>query len=378
MKTNRKTLAALFVGIAIIISTLLFGAFHFGMEYYVHTNATKEIQQMIRWYQDEDYDFDDDDDTRLYALLFYPSYYHDDSANVDDYYYKIETNIMHWVEKNAEPEKIYRVQLNNGQYYIEYTRRLEEPAIIYVDTTPEFRLINNISLVLGVLVFLAIIGSGSVGLVVGTRIEKDRNQQKEFFENASHELKTPLMVIEGYSDGLAKGMIPIDTGTSIIHEEVEKMTGLVNEILSISRLESGETKIQKEEVSLEELIENSLYPLQYQAQQKGIQVESHIEDQMIMADPVQMDKAISNLFNNALRYADKIIRIEAGQKGISISNDGQLPDPKSLEHLFDRFYTGKNGNTGIGLALTKEIVQKHGWKISVQIVSDMIKFTIHF
>ena len=378
MKTNRKTLAALFVGIAIIISALLFGAFHFGMEYYVHTNATKEIQQMIRWYQDEDYDFDDDDDTRLYALLFYPSYYHDDSANVDDYYYKIETNIMHWVEKNAEPEKIYRVQLNNGQYYIEYTRRLEEPAIIYVDTTPEFRLINNISLVLGVLVFLAIIGSGSVGLVVGTRIEKDRNQQKEFFENASHELKTPLMVIEGYSDGLAKGMIPIDTGTSIIHQEVEKMTGLVNEILSISRLESGETKIQKEEVSLEELIENSLYPLQYQAQQKGIQVESHIEDQMIMADPVQMDKAISNLFNNALRYADKIIRVEAGQKDISISNDGQLPDPASLDHLFDRFYTGKNGNTGIGLALTKEIVQKHGWKISVQIVSDMIKFTIHF
>lgn len=380
MKTNRITFTAVFVGIALLASSLLFAAFRIGMDYHVNNNATEAIEEVIRWFEDPEYISQTDESTRLYAIMFYVEdiEFSKENGIIEDYYYENEYKIMQWVKKHAEPEEIYRIRINNKEFFVEYTDRLEGPAIVYVDTTPEYNLIHNISLILLFVLFLAILGAGSAGFVFGTRIEKDRKQQKEFFENASHELKTPLMVIDGYSDGIAKGMVPVETGTSIIHQEVDKMTSLVNEILSISRLESGATVLHKEDISLQELIENSLYPLEYQAQRKGIKVESRIEDTLISADPVQMDKAISNLFNNALRYADTTIQIDADQRGIRIRNDGPCPNEETLKHMFDRFYTGENGNTGIGLALTKEIVQKHGWKIQAKTVSGMVEFYIQF
>ncbi len=295
-----------------------------------------------------------------------------------DYY---SENIVNWWQSNdSEPMEMYKVEMDETTLFVSWKEAADgRIQFYYVNATSETEMIKTISLVMYIIMAVCIVGATLIGFFVGKKIENDQAKQKQFFENASHELKTPLMSIQGYAEGLQEGVIA-DTkeATNVILSETDKMTNLVNDILSLSRLESGAYKLNKEEVEMYSFLAECLTSMEASINSKDLRVGLEVGDGLpsIEADRVQLEKAVRNILSNAIRYAEKEINISYDGKVLTIWDDGTPISEDSLKHLFERFYTGKNGNTGIGMSLTKEIVEQHGWKIKAENVDGGAQFVI--
>ena len=191
--------------------------------------------------------------------------------------------------------------------------------------------------------------------------EKNQNQ---FFQNASHELRTPLMSIQGYAEGLKLGVFTPDNATDVILDESKKMTELVNDVLYLSRLNTGkESELKLTSVAIDEMILGCTHRVKIIAEKANKQVIIDLEstkDLSIITDQKKLERAIINILTNAIRYAALKILIKTyicdNKLHITITNDGPKINKKDLPHIFDRFYKGASGNTGLGLAITKEII----------------------
>lgn len=219
---------------------------------------------------------------------------------------------------------------------------------------------------------------GSIeGYFIGGRLEKDKLSQKQFFENTSHELKTPLTSIRGYAEGIEMGIITDYKKTGrVITAQTEKMSRLIEEILYVAKLESGALTLDKEYLEISEFIENCLMPLEGAVMSRGIEVGLDLNKDKVFADPDRLEHALTNLLTNALKYARSRIDISYSDKALKIHNDCSSLTKEELKHIFDRFHTGKGGSTGIGLALAKEIIELHGWTIRADSEGDGITFTV--
>lgn len=253
----------------------------------------------------------------------------------------------------------------------------EISVIGYVDVTGELKMIRNMNIF-----FLAaaavICAVGSVeGYLIGRRLEQNQLSQKRFFENTSHELKTPLTAIRGYAEGIGTGVITDYKKTGlVIASQTEKMSRLVEDILMISKLESGAMTLEKEPLRLGEFIENCLMPLEGAVMSRGLEVTLELAEGTVSADPDRLDMAVSNLLTNAVKYARSRLEIRFDGRTVTIANDSAQLTDEEVGHIFERFYTGKNGSTGIGLALAKDIIELHGWGISARSSGDGIEFVI--
>jgi signal transduction histidine kinase len=278
-----------------------------------------------------------------------------------------------------------KVDLGNHQYFVAQIKNITDLKhsrgiwLVYVDVTAENVLIQRIDIyMLVIMAFYAVIAC-FCGIRIGITMERGQERQKKFFENASHELKTPLMSIQGYAEGIYYGIIPDQKhAVSVIMSETDKMATLVDEILCLSRIESGEANLHLETVSVQEVLNNCLVSLESVIRKKGLQVETHLSEGTIQADAAQLETAVTNLLTNAVKYAESRIVISYDEKTLSIWNHGRELSKEEAVHIFDRFYIGKNGSTGIGLALTKEIIERHGGKIAVENRANGPQFTVHF
>ena len=204
-------------------------------------------------------------------------------------------------------------------------------------------------------------------------IDANQHSQKIFFQNASHELRTPLMSIQGYAEGIREGVVP-DTkaAAAIIQTESGKMKDLVDDILTLARVEDFKQALELEDLSISDLLYDVSWRLKSKADSAGLTFvhDFKVTDDQVLGDEALLERAITNILNNALRYARTriVLSIQAAEDGleINLSNDGEAIDPDDVGHIFERFYKGKNGNFGIGLAMTKEIIERHGGRISVQ------------
>ena len=332
---------------------------------------------------EEELDEDSDDDTNWWDE-FWDSIFNDDYWNSEDVmqaYYSEE--ISAWWE-TAQPEEysLNKVEVNGKTLYVSWAKDAEKESKIrfyYVNVSSEEQLIKTVSISLYIIMAICLAGACLAGFFMGKMIETDQNRQKQFFENASHELKTPLMSIQGYAEGLQAGIITEpEKATKVILNETDKMTGLVNDILSISRLESGAYKLKKEPVFMQEFLSECLTSMEASIYEKCLRVSFDVAPYAIEADRTQFEKAVRNILSNAIRYARTEIRIWFDGKKLIIWDDGTPISEESLKHLFERFYTGQNGNTGIGMSLTKEIVEQHGWKIKAENTAAGAQFVITF
>ncbi|SFE22538.1 HAMP domain-containing sensor histidine kinase [Peptostreptococcus sp. D1] len=222
----------------------------------------------------------------------------------------------------------------------------------------------------------------AVDLVNDSLLKKEKIQQ-EFFQNASHQLRTPLMSIQGYREGYESGIIAKAEALDVIRKQTEKMSKLVEEILYISRFEERELDLSK--VDLSQLLLQSCdfnRPID-----RNIEVEFDLEEKIIAeVDEKSIEKVFDNLFSNAFRHCCHrvIVKIYTIKKSVSacseiiiqISNDGRLIDKRDLSRIFDRFYKGYGGNTGLGLSIAKDILKKHQGNITVEVDSEFNRFTI--
>lgn len=213
--------------------------------------------------------------------------------------------------------------------------------------------------------------------------EKIDEMRKEFLANVSHELKTPIALIQGYAEGLKMG-INDDAESKefycdVIMDEANKMNDMVKKLLSLNELEFGNTPVQMERFDISELIYNFLQSMELILEQNGIKVECEVKRPIyVWADELQIEEVFRNYITNAINHAsgEKIIRITAEKQEesirISVFNTGNPIPEDSMPYIWDKFYkvdkarTREYGGSGVGLSIVKAVMeginQKYGVK----------------
>ena len=243
----------------------------------------------------------------------------------------------------------------------------EEPYsyIMYIDIGPITRYIVTLNWAF----FAVLVAISSVMCLLGFRfgrdIEKEAERQQTFFQNASHELKTPLMAIQGYAEGIQAGVMDTASAAEVILEESDRMTELVDELLDISKIDMGRQPLTLSEMDVRELLYDSIRAVEPTAAAGGITITPDFPETPIMVscDDTRLRRAVTNILSNGVRYARSELRLtcraDKRHVTIRIQDDGDGIAEADLPHIFDRFYMGKSGKSGIGLALTKEIIHLH-------------------
>ena len=246
----------------------------------------------------------------------------------------------------------------------------EEPYsyIMYIDIGPITRYIVTLNWVF----FAVLLAISSVMCLLGFRfgrdIEKEAERQQTFFQNASHELKTPLMAIQGYAEGIQAGVMDAGSAADVILEESDRMTELVEELLDISKIDMGRQRLTLSETDIRELLYDGIRAVEPIAAD-GIAIVPDFPEEpvMVSCDDTQLRRAVTNILSNGVRYARSELRLtcraDKRHVTIRIQDDGDGIAEEDIPHIFDRFYMGRSGKSGIGLALTKEIIQLHKGEI---------------
>ncbi len=237
--------------------------------------------------------------------------------------------------------------------------------IMYIDIGPITRYIVTLNWAF----FAVLLAISSVMCLLGFRfgrdIEKEAERQQTFFQNASHELKTPLMAIQGYAEGIQAGVMDAGGAAEVILAESDRMTELVEELLDISKIDMGRQRPTLSEMDIRELLYDSIRAVEPAVSAGGIAIVPDFPEEpvMVSCDDTRLRRAVTNILSNGVRYARSELRLTccADKRNVTIriQDDGDGIATEDLPHIFDRFYMGKSGKSGIGLALTREIIHLH-------------------
>ncbi len=216
------------------------------------------------------------------------------------------------------------------------------------------------------------------------KLNAQDESQRSFFQNVSHELRTPLQIIKSQTEAVQVGLTPFNTAAQTIHTEVDNLSQLVDDILVLSRLESKSNELIKSKNDLRETISSMSERYRSLANQKNIAFNFEFDLKPVYFDynESSMEKVISNLLSNALRYANHTITLRCMSQNdwilIEIEDDGDGILEENIPYLFDRFYKDKTGQYGIGLSIVQSIIHSYNGHIDVKSNPGKTCFTILF
>ncbi len=235
--------------------------------------------------------------------------------------------------------------------------------------------------------------SGPDGTVTGvlavlndvTRVHKLENIRREFVANVSHELKTPITTIKGYIETLLDGALESEPDgrrfLGIIEKHTDRMNAIVQDLLSLSRLEQVATGMEQEPLDLVLVVKQAIAFCQSRAEQRQCSVMVRgVESCAMKGDPALLEHAVINLVDNAIKYGksgkEVHVVIERDDKSVAIRviDQGDGIASEHLSRIFERFYrvdkarSARTGGTGLGLAIVKHVAQVHGGVAQVQSV----------
>ena len=212
-------------------------------------------------------------------------------------------------------------------------------------------------------------------------IVKNCHVRQEFTANVSHELKTPLTSISGYSELIENGMATQEDTIRFageIHKSSQRLLTLINDIIELSELDSSESKVAMETVNIYDIAKNCVEMLKFNAKDHGVNLKFEGTPCNITANKMMMEELVYNLLSNAIRYnreggsatvrVNKIldrVNLEVLDTGIGISKENQ-------KRIFERFYrvdksrSKSTGGTGLGLAIVKHILIKHNAQLELE------------
>ena len=215
--------------------------------------------------------------------------------------------------------------------------------------------------------------------------------RKEFLSNVSHELKTPIALIQGYAEGLKEGIN--DDAESrefycdVIMDESAKMNTMVKKLLTLNQLEFGNEVVNMERFDITALIKNYIASSDILLKQKGITVRMEdYEPVYVWGDEFRVEEVFMNYFTNAINYAlrEKVIDVKILCKDkkvrVSVFNTGNPIPEESLEHLWEKFYkvdkarTREYGGSGIGLSIVKAIMESMNQQYGVENYDNGVEF----
>jgi signal transduction histidine kinase len=209
------------------------------------------------------------------------------------------------------------------------------------------------------------------------QLKQHDNMQKEFINVAAHELRTPIQTIVGYCEMM--DIIPknSDRYLEAIRRNADRLSTLIEDILDVTRIESNKLKIEKTEFDLNEKINNVIKDMVVKDKTDRIQnikFNSSLKEQIIVyADKIRIYQVISNLLKNALKFTPNgkiTITLEKTEERndkkfilVRIKDDGKGIDPQVLPRMFTKFVTKSESGTGLGLYISKNIIEAHGGSI---------------
>jgi two-component system phosphate regulon sensor histidine kinase PhoR len=217
-----------------------------------------------------------------------------------------------------------------------------------------------------------------------TRLKELENIRTEFVGNVSHELRTPLSLIKGFAETLLDGALNDPQQATRFLQKIDKhadrLLFLIEDLLVISRLESGKIALNLQKTDLREVAQRVFDDLGTPAAARKTTLENNIATQtFVWADANRLQQVLFNLVDNAIKYgkAEGCVKVSArevaGQKTqVSVADDGPGIPPDATERVFERFFrvdrarSRESGGTGLGLAIVKHIVQAHGGEVWVQ------------
>ena len=394
---------------------------------------------------------DKNENSEVNTIIYYDytRYFPDSDADIFQNLDEMD-NLMTAVKTNnlTEENKIYKTSIFSGNYYLINTDLgslfglTGFSAVFYVSTNKYDDLIQNIYFMLLAILIIAMIFTIAYVLFISRsiskpiqklcsfadaighgnfkrneysfkdrelidlnrrmnetagKLEKSDDDQKTFFQNVSHELKTPLMSIKGYAEGIKYKVFEsekdMNNAMDIIISESDRLNELVADLLYISKIDASKSFSDSQNMTKEnllEIVENCAEKLrgllinQEKIKDKKISIIHPQKDIYINCSEENLMRAIMNIIANCVQYAKTEVEVsfyENESKAVLyIKDDGPGIDEKDLPNIFKRFYKGKTGKHGIGLSITKSIIEQHNAKITARNRIDITgaEFIIEF
>lgn len=207
--------------------------------------------------------------------------------------------------------------------------------------------------------------------------------RRSFVANVSHELRSPLTSMRGFLEAMQDGTIPpeeYDKYLDVVIGENKRMTSMVNDLLDLARIESGQVKLNIETFDINELIIRTLITFEARINEKNMGVDLDFDEEHIYveADPDQIAQVLRNLIDNAIKYSPDngklVLTARAGrrQTTVAVRDFGKGIPKEDRKYVFDRFYKVEKAHTpsgtagtGLGLSIVKRIIDQHGQAIAV-------------
>jgi two-component system, OmpR family, phosphate regulon sensor histidine kinase PhoR len=231
-------------------------------------------------------------------------------------------------------------------------------------------------------------GGGAVLVFLDvSELRRLEDVRRDFVANASHELKTPLTVIRGYAETLQDPTLPPalrEQFTRTVRENADRLQRIVDDLLDLSRIESGGWRVEPEIVSVTEVAAEAWEPLRSAAEGKRVRLDLRVPAQCeyVEADPSALRQVFSNLFGNSLRYVAEEGTVEVTARfaapgslprvEVAVRDDGSGIASAHLPRIFERFYRAdaarsrEEGGTGLGLAIVRHLVEGHGGTVEAE------------
>lgn len=222
-------------------------------------------------------------------------------------------------------------------------------------------------------------------------IAKSEERRSEFVANISHELKTPMTTIAGFSDGILDGTIPPErerAALQTISSETRRLSRLVRRMLDLSRLQSAENVTAQEQFDVSEVMLRVLVSLETKINARQLDVDTQLPDDpvMVWGDPDAITQVCYNLLDNAIKFSDPgstmgiSITAKGGKAHVTVRNTGQTIPPDELAMIFDRFHKSDKSRSvdregvGLGLYIVKTILNNHKENITVTSQDGVTEF----
>jgi two-component system sensor histidine kinase BaeS len=214
---------------------------------------------------------------------------------------------------------------------------------------------------------------------MASRLERTEQMRKRLLGDLAHEMRTPVATLTAYLDGIEDGVAVLDRDVfEVLRGEISRLTRLAEDMNAVSLAEEGQLRLACDEVDLHSLVESAVKAAQERYATAGVDLRSDVAAAvpMVPGDPDRLGQVLANLLDNALRHtaAGGTVTVEARQIGrsvcIRVKDSGAGIPPHDLPHVFERFYRASSardratGGSGIGLTITKAIVEAHGGRVT--------------
>ena len=214
--------------------------------------------------------------------------------------------------------------------------------------------------------------------------------RKEMIANISHDLRTPMASILGYSEILVNKKTQLGDDEqvkylNVIASEAKKLNTMVGELFDLSKLEAGEIKLDKEKFNITELAQDILYKYSLAAQEKNVRLVTNFQENLplVEADIRWIDRVMQNLMDNALKFVNESglvqfsVFTENNLLHFKVCNTGETIDSEHIPFIFDRYFKAnitRKDSTGLGLAIVKKIIDLHEGNIKCECQEGLTTF----